>query len=183
MQMPANEPVTFNRDCEAILIPAGDEVEIPEGTHGNITQALGGSFTIYIAGNLIRVAGEDADAIGQTEPEPLALPADATDDDVEALVVEQLRTVYDPEIPINVLDLGLIYQCKFDHSDVNARAIHIEMTLTAPGCGMGDIIADDVRACLQIIPTVERVEVEIVFEPPWTMEMMSDAAKLQVGFI
>lgn len=183
MQMPSNEPVTFTRDCEAILIPAGDEVEIPEGTHGNITQALGGSFTIYIAGNLVRVAGENADAIGQEEPEPLTLPDGATDDDVEALVVEQLRTVYDPEIPINLLDLGLIYQCQFDHSDPNARSIYIEMTLTAPGCGMGDILVDDVRSSLQIVPTIENIEVEMVFEPPWTMEMMSDAAKLQVGML
>lgn len=183
MQMPSNEPVTFTRDCDAILIPAGDEVEIPEGTHGNITQALGGSFTVYIAGNLIRIAGEDADAIGQSEPEPLSLPDNATDNDVEALVVEQLRTVYDPEIPINVLDLGLIYQCEFDHSDVNARTIAIDMTLTAPGCGMGDILVDDVRSRLMLIPTIERVDVEMVFDPPWSMEMMSDAAKLQVGML
>lgn len=183
MQMPANEPVTFTRDCDAILIPAGDEVEIPEGTHGNITQALGGSFTVYIAGNLIRISGTDADAIGQAEPEPLTLPDNATDDDVEALVVEQLRTVYDPEIPINVLDLGLVYQCEFDHSDLDARIISIEMTLTAPGCGMGDILVDDVRSRLQLIPTIERVDVDMVFEPPWSMEMMSDAAKLQVGML
>ncbi|HLQ86023.1 MAG TPA: putative Fe-S cluster assembly protein SufT [Salinisphaeraceae bacterium] len=181
--MPNNDAVTFTRDCEAVLIPAGDLVEIPEGTHGNITQALGGSFTVYIAGNLIRVAGEDADAIGQEQPEPLTLPPDAHDEDIEALAVEQLRTVFDPEIPINVLDLGLIYECQFDHSNPDARTIYVEMTLTAPGCGMGDIIADDLRNSLLIIPTVERVDVEIVLDPPWSMEMMSDAAKLQVGMI
>src|SRR5699024_4102064 len=94
------EPVTFTRDCEAILSPAGDLVEIPVGTHGSITQELGGSFTVYIAGNLIRIAGEDADAIGKEPPEPLKLPDNATSMDVEELVWEQLRTVYDPEIPI-----------------------------------------------------------------------------------
>jgi hypothetical protein len=108
--MPANEPVTFQRDCEAVLIPAGEVVEIPAGTHGNITQALGGSFTVYIAGNLIRIAGENADAIGQEVPEPLKLPDDARDDDVEALVWQQMATVFDPEIPINLVDLGLIYR-------------------------------------------------------------------------
>lgn len=183
MQMPSNEPVTFTRDCEAVLIPAGDEVEIPEGTHGNITQALGGSFTIYIAGNLVRISGDNADAIGQSQPEPLTLPEGATDDDVEAVVVEQLKTVYDPEIPINVLDLGLIYQCRFEHSNPDSRSIYIEMTLTAPGCGMGDILVDDVRSRLSIVPTIDNVEVEMVFDPPWTMEMMSDAAKLEVGML
>lgn len=181
--MQPNEPITFNRDCEAILVPGGDVVEIPEGTHGNITQALGGSFTVYIAGNLIRVAGEDADAIGQDEPEPLRLPEGATNDDVEELVIDQLRTVYDPEIPINLLDLGLIYECRFDHSNPDERRIHIEMTLTAPGCGMGDIMVDDVRSRLLMVPTIEKVDVEMVFDPPWTMEMMSDAAKLQVGML
>lgn len=183
MQMPANEPVTFTRDCEAVLIPAGEEVEIPEGTHGNITQALGGSFTVYIAGNLIRIAGDNADAIGQPQPQPLTLPDGATDADVEALAIEQLRTVYDPEIPINLLDLGLIYECRFDHSDPDARSVRIDMTLTAPGCGMGDILVDDVRSRLLLVPSVERVDVEMVFDPPWTMEMMSDAAKLQVGML
>ena len=183
MQIAPNEPVTFTRDCEAILVPGGDVVEIPEGTNGNITQALGGSFTVYIAGNLIRVAGDNADAIGQEQPEPLTLPEGATDDDVEELVIEQMRSVFDPEIPINIVDLGLIYECKFDHSNPESRSIDIAMTLTAPGCGMGDIIADDVRTRLQIVPTVERVDVEIVLDPPWTMEMMSDAAKLQVGMM
>lgn len=183
MQIAPNEPVTFTRDCEAILVPGGDIVEIPEGTHGNITQALGGSFTVYIAGNLIRIEGKHADAIGQEEPEPLTLPDGATDDDVEELVIEQLRSVYDPEIPINIVDLGLIYECEFDHSSPGARGIHIQMTLTAPGCGMGDVIADDVRTRLVIVPTVEHVEVDIVLDPPWTMEMMSDAAKLQVGMM
>lgn len=183
MELAPNEPVTFTRDCEAILVPGGDVVEIPEGTHGNITQALGGSFTVYIAGNLIRVAGENADAIGQEEPEPLELPDGATDDDVEELIIEQLRTVYDPEIPINVLDLGLIYRCEFDHSNPESRSIDMDLTLTAPGCGMGDVIADDVRTRLLIVPTIERVEVNIVLDPPWTMEMMSEAAKLQVGMM
>ncbi len=165
------------------LIPAGEVVEIPAGTHGNITQALGGSFTVYIAGNLIRIAGENADAIGQEVPEPLKLPDDARDDDVEALVWQQMATVFDPEIPINLVDLGLIYRCEFDHSDPQARMVHIDMTLTAPGCGMGDILVDDVRSKVEMVPTIKRIDIELVLDPPWTMEMMSDAAKLQVGLL
>lgn len=183
MQMPSNEPVTFQRDCEAVLIPAGDTVEIPVGTHGNITQALGGSFTVYIAGNLIRIAGENADAIGQEAPEPLRLPEGASNEDVEAMVWEQMSTVFDPEIPINLVDLGLVYQCDIDHSDPDARIVDIDMTLTAPGCGMGDILVDDVRNKVKMVPTIDQVRVELVFEPPWTMEMMSDAAKLQTGML
>lgn len=183
MSMPQNEPVTFTRDCEAVLIPAGDTVEIPVGTHGNVTQALGGSFTVYIAGNLIRIAGENADAIGKEVPEPLALPENATAKDVEAMVWEQMQTVFDPEIPINLVDLGLVYRCEFDHSDPERRVVDIDMTLTAPGCGMGDILVDDVRAKVRMVPTVTQVNVELVFDPPWNMEMMSDAAKLQVGML
>lgn len=183
MQMPNNEPVTFTRDCEAVLIPAGDTVEIPVGTHGNVTQALGGSFTVYIAGNLIRIAGTNADAIGKDAPEPLTLPEGATGDDVEALVWEQMQTVFDPEIPINLVDLGLIYRCEFDHSDPDNRVIAIDMTLTAPGCGMGDILLDDVKNKVRMVPTIARIDLEMVFDPPWTMEMMSDAAKLQVGML
>lgn len=181
--MPQNEPVTFTRDCEAVLIPAGDVVEIPVGTHGNVTQALGGSFTVYIAGNLIRIAGEHADAIGKEPPEPLKLPDNATADDVETLVWEQLHTVFDPEIPINLVDLGLVYRCEFDHSDPEARAVDIDMTLTAPGCGMGDILVDDARAKVALVPTIAQINIELVFDPPWTMEMMSDAAKLEVGML
>ncbi|MES1945378.1 hypothetical protein PC39_14722 [Salinisphaera sp. PC39] len=183
MQMPTQEPVTFVRDCEAVTIPAGETIEVPTGTHGVITQALGGSFTLYIAGNLVRVAGDDADAIGKEAPEPIELPENADDDDVEDLVWSQMRTVYDPEIPINIVDLGLIYSCRFDHGDPKARKVEIEMTLTAPGCGMGDILVDDVRTRVKAVPTVSEVHVEMVFDPPWTMEMMSDAAKLQTGML
>jgi probable FeS assembly SUF system protein SufT len=181
--MPTQEPVTFTRDCAAVTIPAGDGIEIPVGTHGVVTQALGGSFTLYIAGNLIRIAGDDADAIGKEAPEPIELPENADDTDVEELVWSQMKTVYDPEIPINIVDLGLIYDCRFDHGDPNARKVDIHMTLTAPGCGMGDILVDDIRARVQAVPTVDKVDVEMVFDPPWTMEMMSDAAKLQTGML
>lgn len=183
MQMPTQEPVTFTRDCDAVVIPAGDPIEVPAGTHATITQALGGSFTLYIAGNLIRVAGADADALGKEVPEPIVLPEGAGDNEVEELVWSQMKTVYDPEIPINVVDLGLVYRCAFDHSDPQQRALAIDMTLTAPGCGMGDILVDDLRSRVALVPTIAKVAVELVFDPPWTMEHMSDAAKLQVGML
>ncbi|MDN5863327.1 MAG: putative Fe-S cluster assembly protein SufT [Salinisphaera sp.] len=181
--MPTQEPVTFSRDCDAVVIPAGDPIEVPAGTHATITQALGGSFTLYIAGNLIRVAGADADAIGKEAPEPLRLPEGAGDDEVEELCWAQMKTVYDPEIPINVVDLGLVYRVDFDHSDPEHRRLDVAMTLTAPGCGMGDVLVDDLRTRVALVPTMAEVQVELVFDPPWTMEHMSDAAKLQVGML
>jgi probable FeS assembly SUF system protein SufT len=178
-----NEPVTFARDCDAVLIPAGDRVKLPEGSTGFMTQALGGSFTVYIEGNLFRIAGTDGDAIGK---EPLLapeVPDDATEAEIEAAVWQQLRTCYDPEIPINIVELGLVYECKVERGDSGKRIVKIKMTLTAPGCGMGDILAQDVREKVEIIPTVERAEVELVFDPPWNQSMMSEEARLEAGLL
>jgi probable FeS assembly SUF system protein SufT len=176
-----NEPVTLSRDCNAVLIPAGEKVSLPEGTSGFITQALGGSFTIYIEGNLFRVAGTDADALGLEPLQPPEVPENASDQDVESVVWEQLRTCFDPEIPINVVDLGLIYRCEIVRHEGGGRRVDIAMTLTAPGCGMGPILMEDVREKLEIIPTVEQADVELVFDPPWNQSMMSDEARLQAG--
>ncbi len=177
-----NEPVAFQRDCDAALIPSGDTGTIPKGAEGMITQALGGSYTVYLQGNLFRIDGKDADAIGK-EPEPTPeLPENASDADVEKLVWEQMRRCFDPEIPINVVDLGLVYRCDIEAVGADRR-VSIDMTLTAPGCGMGDILAYDVREKVRQVPTVEDVTVEIVFDPPWSYEMMSDAARLQTGMM
>ncbi|HEX5047736.1 MAG TPA: putative Fe-S cluster assembly protein SufT [Gammaproteobacteria bacterium] len=178
-----NEPVTFVRDCDAVMIPVGEKVTLPAGTAGFMTQALGGSFTIYVEGNLFRISGSDADAIGK---EPVAGPdlaEDATEADVEAAVWQQLKTCYDPEIPINIVELGLVYECKIERSSTGGRVVKIKMTLTAPGCGMGEILAQDVREKVQIIPTVERADVELVFDPPWNREMMSEEARLEAGLM
>lgn len=177
----AHRPVRFERDCEVVMIPAGDVVEIPTGTVGYLTQSLGGSFTVFIEGNLFRVAGQDADAIGKELVPAPTLPENAADQDVEALVWEQLKTCYDPEIPINIVDLGLIYECELNTNQAGAREVDVIMTLTAPGCGMGDILVDDVRSKIEMIPTIERVNVELTFEPPWHREMMSEAARLETG--
>lgn len=163
------------------MIPQGDEVTIPAGTVGYITQALGGSFTVFVDGNLFRVAGIDADAIGKEPVMPPSLPENATEDDVERLIWDQMKTVYDPEIPVNIVDLGLIYRCDMRSDDHGGRIVDVEMTLTAPGCGMGDILVDDVRSKLELVPTVERVNVELTFEPPWNHHMMSEVARLETG--
>ncbi|MBB1088436.1 putative Fe-S cluster assembly protein SufT [Lysobacter sp. SG-8] len=180
-----SEPVRLERDCEAVLVPQGEHVKLPAGSIGYITQALGGSYTVFIEGNLFRIAGRDADALGKEPPPPLELPEGADDDAVEALVWKQLRTCFDPEIPINVVDLGLIYEAtvKADDARDGTRRVEVRMTLTAPACGMGDILVDDVRSKLEMIPTVAEADVELVFDPPWNRNMMSEAARLETGML
>src|SRR5262245_12770204 len=178
-----NEPVTFLRDCDAVVIPVGDKVTLPAGTLAFMTQALGGSFTVYIEGNLFRISGRDGDAIGKEPLEAPDVAEDATEADVEAAVWQQLRTCYDPEIPINIVELGLVYECKLERTPSGGRVVKIKMTLTAPGCGMGDILAQDVREKIEVIPTVERADVELVFDPPWNREMMSEEARLEAGLM
>lgn len=174
-------PVKFERDTEAALVPEGQMVNLPAGTTGYLTQSLGGSFTVYVDGRLFRLAGDDADAIGREPPPKPELPEDATDHDLEELVLKQLKTCYDPEIPINIVDLGLIYECDIRKNTGGGREIEVRMTLTAPGCGMGDFLVDDVRSRLKIIPTIDRVDVELTFDPPWNQEMMSESARLDTG--
>ncbi len=177
-----NEPVTFTRDVDAIIVPAGVNVKLREGQQGFITQALGGSFTVYVEGNLFRIAGKDADALGKQRDEGPELPPDATDEDVRNLAWQQMKGCYDPEIPINVVDLGLIYECAVKQ-EADGRVLDIKMTLTAPVCGMGDVLVQDVKEKVEIIPTVKRADVELVFDPPWDQSMMSEAARLQTGMM
>lgn len=176
-----SEPIRLERDCVAVMVPQGESVTLPAGQVGYITQALGGSFTVYVDGNLFRISGADADALGKDPPPPLELPEGAADEDVEKLVWQQLRTCFDPEIPINIVELGLVYGCKLERLDDGRRKVNVEMTLTAPGCGMGEILVDDVRTKLEMIPTVAEADVDLVFEPPWNHSMMSDAARLETG--
>ncbi|PJK11343.1 putative Fe-S cluster assembly protein SufT [Lysobacteraceae bacterium NML120232] len=179
----SSEPVRFERDCPVVLVPSGEEVTLPAGSVGYITQALGGSFTVFVEGNLMRVAGKDADAIGKEPPPPIELPDNASDEDVEQLVWRQLRTIFDPEIPINVVELGLVYEASLHTREDGQRRVDIKMTLTAPGCGMGDILVADVRDKLEMIPTVAEADVELVFDPPWNRSMMSEAARLETGML
>lgn len=177
----SSEPVRFERDCDAVLVPQGEAVTLPAGSMGYITQALGGSWTVFVEGNLLRIAGKDADAIGKEPPAPIELPEDASDEAVETLVWSLLRTCFDPEIPINIVELGLVYEATVSRREDGARRIVIRMTLTAPACGMGEVLVDDVRDKLERIPTVAEVDVELVFDPPWNRSMMSEAARLETG--
>jgi len=178
-----HEPVTIQHDVEAVMVPAGVAVTLRAGKTGFITQALGGSFTVYIEGNLFRIAGRHAAALGKEPTAQIELPPNATDDDVKRLVWEQMSTCYDPEIPVNIVELGLIYECELLPADGGNRVAQIKMTLTAPGCGMGEVLVQDVREKVEQIPTIERADVELVFDPPWNQSMMSEAARLQTGMM
>lgn len=178
-----SEPVKFERDCAAVLVPQGEKVTLPAGSVGYITQALGGSFTVFVEGNLFRIAGDDADALGKDPPAPLQLADDDDDDAVEALVWKQLRTCFDPEIPVNIVELGLVYDCELERIDGGKRKVNIKMTLTAPACGMGDILVEDVRTKVERVPTVVEADVDLVFDPPWNQTMMSEAARLETGML
>ena len=181
--MNAYEKVTLQRDVVGTLIPAGTKVELPEGAEARITQALGGSYTIEVQGHLFRLEGRDADAIGRMPAQGPELAVDASADDVEKAVWAQLATCYDPEIPINIVDLGLIYACELESHPEGGWRTRIRMTLTAPGCGMGDVLVADVRSKSLEVPGIRDADVELVFDPPWTRDMMSEAAQLQAGFI
>ena len=177
----SSEPVRLDRDCEAIAVPEGVKVNLPKGTLGSLAQALGGSFTVYVQGRMFRIAGQDADALGKT-PLPLPeLPADASVDDLEKLVWDQLRTCFDPEIPVNIVDLGLVYECRIEPSGDGSHEVFVRMTLTEPSCGMGDVISEDVASRIELVPTVSKAHVVLVFDPPWSRDMMSEVAKLETG--
>ncbi|MDN5869917.1 MAG: putative Fe-S cluster assembly protein SufT [Nitrococcus sp.] len=183
MASESDTAVTFLRDCEVALVPSGETGIIPKGSEGAITQALGGSYTINLWANLFRVDGSNADAIGREPDPPPTLPDLATDEDVEKTIWEQLQLCYDPEIPVNVVELGLVYECDIQKLAEDRRRVHIRMTLTAPSCGMGDILAYDVKTKVSRVPTVADAEIEIVLDPPWTQDMMSEAAQLETGMI
>ena len=178
-----NEPVTLARDVTAVIIPIGETVSLKEGTSGFITQSLGGSFTIYIEGNLFRISGADADALGKEPVPPPPIPDNATDQDIEQVIWEQLKTCYDPEIPVNIVDLGLIYRCEVNPLPDGQRSVSVDMTLTAPGCGMGEILVQDAQEKIAVIPTISDVDVQLVFDPPWNQSMMSEEARLQTGLM
>lgn len=181
--MQENKHITINRDCEAILIPSGTPLLLPKDSVVYITQALGGSYTVNINGNLARIAAKDADALGFEVPaDQLANNKSSEDGSVdEELVWQQLATCYDPEIPINIVELGLIYDCSITPLDGSGNRVDIVMTLTAPGCGMGQFLAEDVRSKVMAVPNVTEVNVDLTFDPPWDQSMMSEAARLETG--
>ena len=180
---PTSELITVERDCEAILIPSGDPIKLVKGTHVRITQALGGDYTLFVNGNLVKIVGDDADAIGKVkEEEKIDVQKHSGEPVEEEQVWTHLRTVYDPEIPVNIVELGLIYDLQINNKK-EGSFINVKMTLTAPGCGMGPAIAMDAETKIRNIPGVIDVLVEIVWEPLWDRDMMSEEAKLELGMM
>jgi probable FeS assembly SUF system protein SufT len=174
-------PVELAHDCDVTLIPSGQTTTLPAGEEVIVTQALGGTVTVQTAsGQLARISPADARALGLAVApgSPELSPPDRFE---YALVIEQLKTVFDPEIPVNVVDLGLIYACDADVQADGSYRLDIKMSMTAPGCGMGDILKDDVRSRVQTVPGVSEVNVEVVWDPPWDQSRLTDAARLELG--
>ncbi|SRR6266849_1514404 len=180
--MHSSEPITLNRSCEATEIPSGIPQTLSAGAVVALMQSLGGSYTVTEAnsGRMYRIDAKDADALGFSTSSERA--AQVPQEFSEESVWNELKTVYDPEIPVNIVDLGLIYACVISPYGEAGHAIDVKMSLTAPGCGMADVLKADVERKLSRLPNVAQVHAEVVFDPPWHPGLMSDAAKLQLGF-
>jgi probable FeS assembly SUF system protein SufT len=183
--MQTNEPVTLTRDVDAAVVPVGTKVTLMKGEHAHITQSLGGSYTIIVNGNMFRIEGKDVDALGiQAEAKSAsATSGPVSQEQLEKQVWEALKTCYDPEIPVNIVDLGLIYDCHLTLIGGNNFKADVKMTLTAPGCGMGPMLAQDVQSKLLNLEPIDEANVELVWDPPWNQGMMTEAAKLQLGLM
>ena len=180
--MNGTEQTLTQREARVIQIPDGTPLVLPAGTSVRIAQALGDTYTLVTPrGQMVRLDAKDADVIGKETP-PAPAEAEAEAGSLEEQVWGQLRTCFDPEIPVNIVDLGLIYDCTVtDPDDAGQRQAQVKMTLTAPGCGMGQVLADDVKRKLEGLPGIGAADVEVVFDPPWNPNMMTEAAKLQLG--
>jgi probable FeS assembly SUF system protein SufT len=181
-----NTEFALSRDCEAIEIPSGRKFTLAKGTQGVITQTLGGSYTVATPHGLARIAEDDLDALGLEKPQPAGKEKAATrmDGDVsEEEVWNQLKQCYDPEIPVNIVDLGLVYDCRLTKKDGGGTRVDVKMTLTAPGCGMGPAIAHDAQSKILSIDGVDEAEVQLVWDPPWNQNMISEAGRMKLGMI
>jgi probable FeS assembly SUF system protein SufT len=186
--MHENTEFTLSRDTEAIQIPSGTKTLIPAGTTGVITQTLGGSYTIATYQGLARVAEKDLDALGIERPQSTNGAATSTaNGSVSAVddkaVWDQLRQCYDPEIPVNIVDLGLVYDCQLTKSENGGTKVEVKMTLTAPGCGMGPAIAHDAQSKIMSIEGVDEAQVDLVWDPPWNQNMISEAGRMKLGMV
>ena len=181
--MGASEPLTLSRACEVIEIPSGIRATLPAGAVVRIMQSLGSGYTVATdRGYMYRVDGKDTDALGLSNASTAQAPVVQEGIFSEQMVWDQLKTVYDPEIPVNIVDLGLVYSCDISPLELGGNRVRIKMSMTAPGCGMGNVLKADVESKLSRLPSVKEVHVEVVFDPPWHPGLMSDAAKLQLGF-
>jgi len=175
------EEVTLTKDCKAVQIPYGYDVPLAAGAKVSIVQALGGAYTVLTdQGMMVRVAGPEVEALGKQANAVPQVEGEVTKEKLEELVWDQLRTCYDPEIPVNIVELGLVYQCELEPVEGGYKA-RVKMTLTAPGCGMGPVLAEDVRGKSMTLPGVKDADVQVVFDPVWDRNMMSEAARLQLG--
>ena len=182
----SSEPKVLLRDVEASVVPIGTKVTLQKGETAHITQSLGGSYTVVVNGNMFRIAEKDADALGvevKATPRSASLTGPVSKDQLEKQVWESLKTCYDPEIPVNIVDLGLIYDCHLTPIGENNFKADVKMTLTAPGCGMGPVLAQDVQNKLISLEPIDEANVELVWDPPWNQSMMTEAAKLQLGLL
>ena len=177
--------VVTKRDVEALQIPDGTRVTLDQGTPVRITQALGGSITVMTDfGQMLRIEAGNADALGLDQEEAAKAAAAPAEGPLEDRVWSLLRTIFDPEIPVNIVELGLVYDCAVGTDEEDGkRDVQIKMTLTAPACGMGPVLVEDVRRKLEGLVDVRQADVELVFDPPWNPDMMSEAARLQLGFM
>ncbi|MHC2997473.1 putative Fe-S cluster assembly protein SufT [Tepidiphilus sp. HLB4] len=173
------QTVTARRDVYGIVVPSGEPVTIPQGSEVRLTQTLGTSLTVLYDGRLVRVAGEDADAFGLDPYAPSPIP---TEGDLRERILEVLRQIYDPEIPVNIVDLGLIYRLDIEENEDGAR-VEIDMTLTAPGCSLGPVLSEEVKQRVEQIPEVKEATVNVVFDPPWTSDRLSETARLELGLL
>lgn len=176
--------VTLKRNVEAIVVPAGTRTTLQAGLEARITQSLGGSHTIIVNGNMYRIDGRDADALGlpvEIPTKPVQPPV--SKEELEQRVWEALKTCYDPEIPINIVDLGLVYDCRVEPLENGNYRVNVKMTLTVPGCGMGPVIQEDAKSKILALERVDEVVIELVWDPPWNQSMMSEAARLQLGLL
>jgi probable FeS assembly SUF system protein SufT len=182
--MNPNEAKTLTRDVEAAVVPVGTKVTLQKGGQAYVMQSLGGSYTVVVNGNMFRIDGKDADALGlEVHAKPAAATGPVTQEGLEKQVWDALKTCYDPEIPVNIVDLGLIYDCHLTPAGENTFKADVKMTLTAPGCGMGPMLAQDVQNKLLSLEPIDEANVELVWDPPWNQSMMTEAAKLQLGLM
>lgn len=185
--MNSSDPKTLTRDVEAAIVPVGTKVTLQKGEQAYVTQSLGGAYTVVVNGNMFRIEGKDADALGlEVQARAASVSAGpATPEQVEKQVWEALKTCFDPEIPVNIVDLGLVYDCVVSliEGASDSFRVNVKMTLTAPGCGMGPMIAQDAQNKILSIEPVDEANVEVVWDPPWNQSMLSEAAKLQLGLM
>lgn len=185
--MKVKEWIPLQRECDAVRIPSGEPLVLPAGAAVCITQSLGGTYTVQTdMGELVRIGGSDADALGQDVPSLAAeetAPPGYRPEEIVPMVWKQLRTCFDPEIPVNIVDLGLVYHCQVVPVTEGKNRVEVKFTLTAPGCGMGEVLKLDIEDKIRGLPSVAEIDVEVVFDPPWSQNMMSEAAQLELGLL